>query len=340
MTGRGRPLRFLALVLVGWVGARTALLWPQSGSVPAAIHVLAPLAEAEAPAPATPARAPARKAATRSERVAHLGTPHRSRPLPASARSRPAADPARVQMALLGLIQYGAPEFPRTPVATLPMAAQPVTIAPMPSRWSASAWLVARPGTGLGAAPGASQLGGSQAGLRIAYLLSPERRIAAVARIAAPLAGRGAEAAVGLEWQPARAPVRLVAEQRFGLDGTRGGTGLGVIAGVDARVPADFRLEAYGQAGAVRRARLEPYADGAARATRVVAEGGGVRLSLGAGAWGAAQRDAQRLDLGPSAILGLPIGRQNVRVALDWRQRVAGDARPGSGPALSIGGDF
>lgn len=327
MSGRGRPLRFLALVTVGWVGARVAMLWPQEGSLPAAIRKAVPFARAEAPV-VVAAVLPVADARSRT------------RPLrAANARLRapgPMSDPARVQMALLGLLRYGRPEAAAAPIAAVPEAARPIVMAPGPRRWSASAWMVARPGTGLGTAPGAGQLGGSQAGLRLAYLIVPERRIAAFARISAPLQGRGAEGAVGLEWQPVRAPVRLVAERRFGLDGGRGGTGLGVIAGIDMPVSADFRLEAYGQAGAIGRARIEPYADGAARATRVVAEGGGMRLSLGAGAWGAAQRDARRLDLGPSATLGL----RNVRLALDWRQRVAGDARPGTGPALTIGGDF
>jgi hypothetical protein len=337
VTGRGRPLRFLVLVVVGWVGARVALLWPRTGSLPAAIEALVPLAHARRPIPvvARPASAAVPGAVVRLP-VAPVRSVRTAPHVP----TRRTADPERIQMALLGLLQYGSAQFPRAPVASLPVAAQPVALAPLPSRWSASAWLVARPGTGLGAAPGGSQIGGGQAGLRVSYLLVPEQRIAAFARVAAPLAGKGAEGAIGLEWQPGRAPVRLVAEQRFGLDGTRGGTGLGIVAGIDAPVPADFRLEAYGQTGMIRRARIEPYADGAARATRVVAEGGGLRLSLGAGAWGAAQREAQRLDLGPSATLGLPLGGRNVRLALDWRQRVAGDARPGSGPALTIASDF
>jgi hypothetical protein len=251
-----------------------------------------------------------------------------------------AADPERVQMALLALVQYGAPAFAGVATAPLPISAQPDHLPPSPSRWSASAWLVARSGAGLGAAPGASQLGGSQAGLRIAYMLLPERRLAAVARVVTPLRGRGAEASLGLEWQPTRAPVRLVAEQRFGLDGASSGPGIGVIAGFDGPVASGFRLESYGQAGAIRRNRTEPYADGAIRATRTLTEGDGVRLALGGGAWGAAQRDAARLDLGPSATLALPLGKQNVRLALDWRQRVAGDARPGSGLALTVGSDF
>ena len=243
-------------------------------------------------------------------------------------------------MALMGLIQYGVPAIVGTAATPLPAAAQPETLPRLPSRWSASAWLVGRAGTGLGAAPGSSQLGGSQAGLRVAWLVWPERRLATFARVVTPLRGKGAEASLGVEWQPTRAPVRFIAEQRFGLDGSPGGPGVGVIAGFDGAVAPHFRLESYGQAGAIRRRRTEPYADGALRATRTLAESGGVRLALGGGVWGAAQRDAARFDIGPSATLALPLGKQIVRLALDWRQRVAGDARPGSGLALTLGSDF
>ncbi|MDT8759291.1 hypothetical protein MZO42_11335 [Sphingomonas psychrotolerans] len=242
-------------------------------------------------------------------------------------------------MALMGLIQYGIPTPVSMGATPPPLRVQPETLSALPSRWSASGWLVARAGTGIGAAPGASQLGGSQAGLRIAWLAWPRQRLAVVGRAVTPLRGKGAEASLGLEWQPTDTPVRLVAEQRFGLDGTRGGPGLGVIAGFDT-VAAGFRLESYSQAGVIRRSRAETYADGAIRATRPVAETGPLRLALGAGVWGAVQRDAARFDLGPSATLALPLGKQNVRLALDWRQRVAGDARPGSGLALTLGSDF
>ena len=243
-------------------------------------------------------------------------------------------------MALMGLIQYGVPAIVGAAATPLPPIAQPQSLPALPARWSASAWLVARPGAGLGAAPGTGQLGGSQAGLRVAWLVWPDQRLAGFGRLATPLRGKGAEASIGLEWQPTRAPLRLVAEQRFGLDGTRGGPGLGVVAGFDGLAAPGFTLETYGQAGAIRRHRIEAYADGAARATRTLAASGSVRLALGGGVWGAAQRDAARFDIGPSATLALPLGKQNVRLALDWRQRVAGDARPGSGLALTLGSDF
>ncbi|MBS0285465.1 MAG: hypothetical protein JSS15_13700, partial [Proteobacteria bacterium] len=57
------------------------------------------------------------------------------------------------------------------------------------------------------------------------------------------------------------------------------------------------------------------------------------------GAWGGAQRGAARLDVGPAAGVAVPAAMP-LRISLEWRQRIAGDARPGSGPALSIGADF
>jgi len=32
--------------------------------------------------------------------------------------------------------------------------------------------------------------------------------------------------------------------------------------------------------------------------------------------------------------------RNNIRVHFDWRQRLAGRALPGSGPAITLAGDF
>jgi hypothetical protein len=32
--------------------------------------------------------------------------------------------------------------------------------------------------------------------------------------------------------------------------------------------------------------------------------------------------------------------RRNIRVHLDYRQRLAGNAEPGSGPAVTLAGDF
>lgn len=334
MTGRGRPLRFVALVAFGWASARTVMLWPDGASLPEAIEAafpLRPAAAATAPV-AVPAKPPV------VHRPVATGVPHGPIP-PASGFAIARGDPERVNLAMLGLVAFGREEAVGVPPGVLPRRPPPPAMLParaQPARWSASAWFVTR----RGAASGGAMLGGDQAGLRIAYHPG-SGRIALFARLTAPLAGRGKELAAGVDWQPTAAPVRVIAEYRAGLDGTPGGPALGMVAGVyGVPLPLDFELEAYGQAGAVARRRLDPFADGALRVTREVARAGDARLDVGAGAWGAAQRGAARLDIGPSAIATVPLGERAVRVALDWRERVAGDARPGSGPALSLGADF
>jgi hypothetical protein len=187
---------------------------------------------------------------------------------------------------------------------------------------------------------GSSQLGGSQLGARLAYAIGTARRVALVGRVAAPFEGAGREAAIGMEWTPMHLPIRLFAERRIALDAGRGGTGVGVIGGLYRPLGRDFRIEAYGQAGAIDRDRIEGYVDASARLSRPVATVGPARVDFGIGAWGGAQRGAERVDVGPTIGVSAPLGGQSVRLTLDWRARIAGDARPGSGPALSLGTDF
>ncbi|TKD53347.1 hypothetical protein FBR43_00790 [Sphingomonas baiyangensis] len=208
------------------------------------------------------------------------------------------------------------------------------------ARFSGSAWVALRGGSGRAIADG-GQLGGSQAGVRIGYLLDARRRLSATARISAPLEGIGREAAIGVEWRPTRAAVSIIAEQRIALDAGRGGTALFAVGGFGPQsVGHGFEVEGYAQAGGVLRDRIEPFADGALRIARPIAATPIGALSLGAGLWGGAQRGAARLDIGPSLGLAMPAGDRTIRVALDWRQRVAGRARPGSGVALTLGTDF
>ncbi|WP_066799797.1 hypothetical protein [Sphingomonas soli] len=322
MSARGRPFRFVGLVCVGWIGVRIALLWPQTGSLPNAIRALVPLAatpSAELPAMAValglPARPPRRISARRFRPRWPLNP---SPPLHAGPFAPPIPLPGFQPLEEFALA-------PAPPALPLPPPPSPRT-----NRWSASGWFVARGGSGTGAAP-AGQLGGGQAGVRVAYLLAARPRIAIFGRVSAPLAGKGREAAAGVEWQPGQAPIRLAVERRVAIDGGPSGIGAGIAAGL-YREARGFRIEGYVQAGAVARGRVDPYADGGIRVARTAA----YPLSLGIGAWGGVQRGAERLDIGPSATLTL--GR--LRLSLDWRQRVAGRARPGSGLALTLGGDF
>ncbi len=144
--------------------------------------------------------------------------------------------------------------------------------------------------------------------------------------------------AVGLDWKPARhLPIRLIVEQRIPLDAGAGGTALLAVTGIGPRpIAPGVSVTAYAQGGAVARDQIEPFADGAARVSTALTPA----IDLGLGLWGGAQRDAQRLDVGPTLGLALPVVDRHIRLSLDWRQRVAGRAAPDSGPALTIAGDF
>jgi hypothetical protein len=181
-------------------------------------------------------------------------------------------------------------------------------------------------------------LGGSQAGLRATYRLS--QRLALSGRLYAPLNQLdGAEAALGIEWQPHRAlPVRVLAERRQAL-GPQGRSAFAVLAhgGVsDQRVYGPVTLDAYAQAGVVGLKSRDGFVEGAVRIGIPVAGD----LSVGLGAWGALQPGVSRLDIGPQMSYRLPAFGEKVRVSADWRVRVAGNARPGSGPALTLSTDF
>ncbi|WP_374137766.1 MULTISPECIES: hypothetical protein [unclassified Sphingomonas] len=204
--------------------------------------------------------------------------------------------------------------------------------------WSASAWVFLREGRGLSATPFAGQLGGAQAGIRVVRVLDRRAGIGAVARLATPLRGRGAEFSVGAEWRLRKAPIRFVIEERIGIDGIKSGPGVGVIVGDTRLFGGNIRLDYYGQAGALHRDRFEPYADGAVRVAHHLTRDGG--LDIGLGAWGAAQRGVERVDLGPSLGLILPVDRQRFRITVDWRQRIFGNALPGSGAVVTLGADL
>lgn len=212
---------------------------------------------------------------------------------------------------------------------------------PSARRWSGSAWAFLR-GGGRATTLSPGQIGGGQAGARIVYRLAG--RLSATARISTAIGGiRQTEASIGFDWTPiARLPIHLMAERRVAIDsGGRNAWTLGAAGGIDdIRIAPGWRLDAYGEAGVVGARRRDLYADGALRIARAIEMGGGKTLALGGGIWGAAQPGTARLDIGPSAVLRLPVARRAVAIALDWRERTAGHARPGSGVALTVATDF
>lgn len=212
------------------------------------------------------------------------------------------------------------------------------------SGWSLSGWLFLREGSAAAPGPVAAggELGGSQAGMRLSYGFGDSGRTRAYARatIATDRPGQR-DLAFGLAFAPvARLPIDVAVEQRAAVGG-EGRTALAamVAGGVsDVALPRGFRLEAYGQAGVVGGHRRDGFVDAAVVVDRPF--GAQVPLRLGALAAAAAQPGASRVDVGPRLTLRLPDIGQGGRIAVDWRQRVAGDARPASGLAVTFAADF
>ena len=241
----------------------------------------------------------------------------------------------------------GALWFPLAPAAHAePGQGKPFWIRRQLSGWSLGGWLYLREGSARApeAIGAASQLGGSQAGLRLGYGFGDAGRARAYGRATiAVQRPQQREIAFGLAFAPlAHLPLDVAIEQRFAA-GKEGRTALAMMAsgGVsDVALPAGFRLDAYAQAGVVGLHRRDGFADGAVVIDRRVGPDDTSPLRLGGLAAGAVQPGAARIDVGPRLTLRLPQVGEGSRIALDWRQRVAGDARPESGLALTLASDF
>ena len=142
-------------------------------------------------------------------------------------------------------------------------------------------------------------------------------------------------------------PVRLHAEARV----TRQGEGVQsetllrpsvfATAGLFAEhLETGITTQGYAQAGFVGGKSGTAFADGQIVTERRVARFDLGDVAVGVGAWGGVQRGAGRLDIGPSASVALRLADSPARLSADYRFRIAGDARPGSGAALTLSAGF
>lgn len=345
----GRPLRFFALLAVGWITIRLA-----SQPLPADI------APQSLPAPALRSIA--------SPSVALVVSPRRLLPAPSALRMRhveqsgvpDVAEDDGMIVDLMHFIhvsnafanrQYGGGGSQGGEGFARPLLVQPSPVpilsarAPQQAsdRWQASAWVLWRPGGAGGDIARTGRLGGSQAGVRVDHDLVPSSRsrIAAYARATSALERPAArEAALGLAIQADRdIPVTLAIERRASLgEGGRNANAAYVAGGFGpTRIIESVEASGYAQAGIVGFRRRDTFVDGKFSLLAPVAKG---PLKLGGSLSGGAQPGVHRVDVGPEAQLRLPLPATSARLSLEWRERIAGRAAPASGIALTLAADF
>lgn len=204
-------------------------------------------------------------------------------------------------------------------------------------RLQLSAWALLRGKPGPSSLASNGTLGGSQAGARLTYNISA--LLGASLRSTSPVGGaRGGEIAAGIRVTPFRSiPLSLTAERRQAigkLGGGRSAFALFLEGGVYQRPIAwGFELDAYAQAGVVGMRSRDLFADGGFTMTRPMFG----RYAAGFGMWGGVQPGLHRVDVGPRVSMKV---RNNMRVHLDYRYRLAGNAEPGSGPVVTLAADF
>jgi len=205
----------------------------------------------------------------------------------------------------------------------------------LPERLSLSSWAMMRNQAGSDSLASNGMLGGSQAGMRLLWRFNPN--LAASFRTSAPVnSQRGVEAALGVRYQPfTQWPVAVTLERRYAFkDYGQNAFALFAEGGLYGRpLPWNSTLDAYFQGGVVDFNSPDWFVDGQAAVTRPVWR----NLSAGFGAWGGAQPGLNRLDIGPR--VSLRVG-QRMRVHLDYRYKLLGNAQPGSGGVVTIAGDF
>lgn len=364
-----RPsLRFLALAVFGWGGLRAATLGALPGAevfriarseakAPPIIPTQFPPIEPIAPADADSASVDMHQAALTYGSSSAPSSVPRPVAVPVSyagsaATATPVVDSLREPRRLFFSPIPVLDEWPLSRIAaasTSPLQSHVVTPAQsIPEalkrsgidRIQVTAWALLRaqsPGIagGQSLASGGS-LGASQAGARLMYNFT--RQIAATFRSSSDVGRRGGEVAAGVRIQPAAGiPLWVDAErrQRIGsFGGGRNAFALFFEGGVyDRPMPLHFLLDSYLQAGVVGFRSRDGFVDGALTLTRPVYK----QFSAGFGVWGGAQPGLYRVDAGPRVTMRV---RNNIRVHFDWRQRLAGNANPGSGPAITLAGNF
>ena len=248
--------------------------------------------------------------------------------------------------------QASVPVFPGTPSFAIPER-EPGQVLKS-DRWSLSAWAFVREGPArVLIAPGPAPVyGASQAGASLQYrfALGDARDPRAYTRVTRALISEPeSELALGLSARPVTAlPIRIAAEIRatdssFARDLRPAAFAITELPPVS--LPMDIAAEVYAAGGYVGGSADTGFADGQATLTRSISAFDlsalkDINVSLGAGAWGGIQRGVHRVDVGPTLRLDMALGDVPARISIDYRERIDGDATPGSGVAATLSTQF
>lgn len=365
----GRPVAVLGGLLALWVSGR-ALVW--QSPFPMALPPLpdtmlerlpvAVVADATKPAPevaVTPQASPPMLPAASAWPVTAAQPVHFFDPAALASRGEPFDETSGHQlMWLASLTDQVARPAPFMAAAAAPRQAAPFPViaarapadAGRADRWSLTGWVFLREGSTAAGAVGAGptpSYGGSQAGGVLRYRLapaSPARPEAYVRVSSAVHVADDRELAAGLAVRPVTGvPVALMGEGRVRERNGRMIVRPAVMAVTELapqRLPAGLEAELYLQAGYVAAPDATAFGDGQLRVTADLARFEAGALRAGGGAWLGAQRGAARADIGPTVQLDLRLGRTGARLGLDYRVRVAGDAAPDTGVALTLSTGF
>lgn len=221
-------------------------------------------------------------------------------------------------------------------------------------RWSLSAFSLLRdspidPSSGLATGP---LLGSSQSGAALGYTVNPlaRRPITLTARLNAATDARGrtdprtAQAAVGIRYQALPA-LAISAERLVSLgEQSRDDWLVRLSSGIARQrrlAGLNVNLDAYGEASLLGNG--DSLAAGQARALTPLFNQKSVSVAAGIGSWGSVQNTGTtsgRLDVGPSAAFRVQQGRLGLELSADYRQRIAGNALPASGPTVTLSSSF
>lgn len=341
--GRARSLETLAILLIAWTALRVGVTLNASGLNDHPSQVTAPerrpptrtVGREHNPLPLLMASvatgsagrhdklwrappAPVRMSSGKASSVTPIATQNINAPLSETAESGSAAEgphPARIAI--------DSPDDGNAHARTI----------------SGAAWVLWRP-AGAGRQLGTGgQLGGSQAGVRVLLPVALRGKLRASLRAAVPLASPGAyDISPGISIKPFHGmALEVIAERRLRAGpGDHDATSIFATGGFAARLGSGLQLEGYAQAGGVGMRQTMWFADGSASVRRAV----NATVDVGGGVWSGIQPGAKRIDIGPSATIRLPIGRGDLRLMADWRFRIAGNAKPLSGPAITLGSNF